>query len=94
MLAFSSCKSNQIKAKKETNLKVYFPAAPYPTEGLIIPVTVVQKAKTEDRTLYVVKVITDNNTEIVYDMVPHWWLCLVADYMNKTESAVQALTVE
>ena len=94
MLPFSSCKSNRIKAKDEINLDVYFPAPPYPKDGLIIPVSVLQKTYKDNDTYFVCKIVIDNDTEIVYDMVPHWWLCLVADYMNKTESAVQALTTK
>lgn len=94
MLLFSSCKSNRIKARDEIKFDVYFPAPPYPKDGLIIPVKVQQKNYIDKDTYIVCKVVNDKDTEVVYDMVPHWWLVLVADYMSKTEAAIEALDID
>jgi len=81
MPVLNSCKSSQIKAKKETNIDVFFPAFPYPQTGTILFLDINGKR------------VKDNKTEIVNVVMPLWYWKLITDYVEGTETAAQALSM-
>ena len=82
MLLLSCCKSSQIKARKDTNIDVYFPAFPYPQTGTILFLDINGKR------------VTDYQTEIVNVVMPYWYWKQIVQYVTETEEAVQALTTK
>ena len=58
---------------------VYFPAVPYPADGIVVPLDENNKA------------VTTNNVQIQTVIMPYWYWKRVLDYTVKTETAITAL---
>lgn len=61
---------------------VYFPAFPYPKQGIIKPLDAENN------------IVTSDGTEIETVQMPYWYWKLVIDYVAKTENAVDAITAK
>lgn len=78
MQLWNSCRSNDIQIQKEV---VYVPKAPalyfpkFPNPNVIVPL---------DADF---KVVYDEDHDIVYDILPHWYLLLILDYKLKVDEA-------
>ena len=87
MLALTACASHPRGEKKETPAPVitvktvYFPSFPDPPDGLI-PLD-------KDN-----NIVTSDDTEIVYMLIPYWYWNLIIDYVEETEQAVTSLTAQ
>lgn len=82
MPALNSCRSSQLKVKKETKTDVYFPAFPTPQTGTILFIDINGKR------------VTDYQTEIVNVVMPIWYWKMIVNYVEGTEAAVEALNTE
>lgn len=86
MLCLTACASKQPAEKIVIRTlyvcpELYFPDFPRPAEGMILPL---------DANFKMIKSEYDENgepVEIVYDIVPEWWLKLILDYKLDNEVA-------
>ena len=88
MLVLVCCRSNPKEEIKEIPAPtipglegVYFPAFPYPADGLIVPIDENNKA------------VTTDGIQIKAVVIPYWYWIQIVDYVSKTEKAVTALKV-
>lgn len=86
MLVLTSCATKPKADNSETPKiviagidTVYFPAFPYPQDGVVIPLDVDGNA------------VIAEGVEIVNVMIPYWYWKLVIEYVRNTENAVDAL---
>lgn len=82
MPVLNCCKSSQTKANPETKADIYFPAFPTPQTGTILFLDINGKR------------VIDKQTEIVNVVMPLWYWLMIVDYVEGTESAVQAYLME
>ena len=87
MLALTACVSHPKEDKKETPAPiagsdiVYFPSFPE------VPDDIIPLDKDNN-------IVTSNDTEIVYMLIPYWYWNLIIDYVEETEQAVTSLTAQ
>jgi hypothetical protein len=58
---------------------VYFPAVPYPVDGIVVPLDENNKA------------VTTDDVQVRAVIMPYWYWKRVLNYMTKVETAVTAL---
>ena len=87
MLVLISSATNRKADKKETPQiliasidDVYFPAFPYPDDGVVIPLDADKNA------------VIDSGASIEYVMLPYWYWKLIIEYVIETENAVDAIS--
>lgn len=86
MLLLTACASKPVEPIVVTKLiyvspDLYFPKFPAPQDGIILPLDADYKMVTSDYDE------DGNPIEVVYSIVPEWWLNLVLDYKLDVDTA-------